>query len=83
MKLKSDLLFPLALLAFVSLAQAESTPPGPPRTATVNTSPRLDVAAMTRPIEKTIANGLRMVQFRTDVTVAAIRNSMAAKGAHP
>ena len=30
------------------------------------------------PIEKTVANGLRMVQFRTAVTVAAIRKSMAA-----
>jgi creatinine amidohydrolase len=35
------------------------------------------------PIEKTISNGLRMVQFRTDVTVAAIRRSMAAKAARP
>jgi creatinine amidohydrolase/Fe(II)-dependent formamide hydrolase-like protein len=33
------------------------------------------------PIEKTIANGLRIVQFRTDVTVAAIKRSMAAKSA--
>ncbi len=29
------------------------------------------------PIEKTIANGKRMVEFRTQVTVAAIRKSMA------
>jgi len=35
------------------------------------------------PIEKTISNGLRIVQFRTDVTVAAIRKSMAAKPARP
>ena len=33
------------------------------------------------PIEKTVSNGLRIVQFRTDVTVAAIRKSMAAKAA--
>jgi creatinine amidohydrolase/Fe(II)-dependent formamide hydrolase-like protein len=33
------------------------------------------------PIEKTIANGLRIVQFRTEVTVAAIRKSMAAASA--
>ncbi len=33
------------------------------------------------PIEKTISNGLRIVQFRTDVTVAAIRKSIAAKAA--
>ncbi len=31
------------------------------------------------PIEKTVSNGLRIVQFRTEVTVAAIRKSMAAK----
>jgi creatinine amidohydrolase/Fe(II)-dependent formamide hydrolase-like protein len=31
------------------------------------------------PIEKTIANGLRIVQFRTEVTVAAIRKSMATR----
>ncbi|MGE3275413.1 MAG: creatininase family protein [Vicinamibacterales bacterium] len=31
------------------------------------------------PIEKTIANGKRMVEFRTDATVAAIRKAMAAK----
>jgi creatinine amidohydrolase/Fe(II)-dependent formamide hydrolase-like protein len=35
------------------------------------------------PIERTISNGLRMVQFRSDVTVAAIRKSMAAKAARP
>ena len=29
------------------------------------------------PIEKTIANGKKMVEFRTQVTVAAIRKSMA------
>jgi len=33
------------------------------------------------PIEKTVSKGLRIVQFRTDVTVAAIRKSMAAKAA--
>jgi creatinine amidohydrolase/Fe(II)-dependent formamide hydrolase-like protein len=33
------------------------------------------------PIERTISNGLRIVQFRTDVTVAAINKSMAAKAA--
>jgi creatinine amidohydrolase/Fe(II)-dependent formamide hydrolase-like protein len=33
------------------------------------------------PIEKTIENGRKIVQFRTDVTVAAIRKSMAAKAA--
>ena len=32
------------------------------------------------PIETTIANGKRMIQFRTDVTVAAIQKAMAA---HP
>lgn len=31
------------------------------------------------PIEKTIANGKKMVEFRTKVTVEAIRKSMAAK----
>lgn len=31
------------------------------------------------PIEKTIENGRKIVQFRTDVTVAAIEKSMAAK----
>jgi creatinine amidohydrolase len=31
------------------------------------------------PIEKTIENGRKIVQFRTDVAVAAIRKSMAAK----
>lgn len=31
------------------------------------------------PIERTISNGLRIVQFRTGVTVAAINKSMAAK----
>jgi creatinine amidohydrolase/Fe(II)-dependent formamide hydrolase-like protein len=31
------------------------------------------------PIEKTIENGKRIVQFRTDVTVAAIRKSVAAR----
>lgn len=30
------------------------------------------------PIEKTIAHGRPIVQFRTDVTVAAIRTAMAA-----
>jgi creatinine amidohydrolase len=30
------------------------------------------------PIEKTIANGKRIVEFRTDVTVAAIKKAMAA-----
>ena len=35
------------------------------------------------PIEKTISNGLRIVQFRTEVTVAAVRKSMAAKPARP
>jgi creatinine amidohydrolase/Fe(II)-dependent formamide hydrolase-like protein len=35
------------------------------------------------PIENTISNGLRIVQFRTDVTVAAIRRSMAAKPPRP
>ena len=33
------------------------------------------------PMEKTVSNGLRIVQFRTDVAVAAIRKSMAAKAA--
>ena len=32
------------------------------------------------PIEKTIANGKRIVQFRTDATVAAIKKAMAAAG---
>ncbi|MCC7126474.1 MAG: creatininase family protein [Acidobacteria bacterium] len=31
------------------------------------------------PIEKTVANGLRMVQFRTNATVEAIKKSMAAR----
>jgi creatinine amidohydrolase/Fe(II)-dependent formamide hydrolase-like protein len=31
------------------------------------------------PIEKTISNGLRIVQFRTEVTVAAIKRSMSSK----
>lgn len=31
------------------------------------------------PIEKTVSDGLRIVQFRTDVTVAAIKKSMAAR----
>jgi hypothetical protein len=31
------------------------------------------------PIEKTVANGLRIVRFRTDVTVAAIKRSMSSK----
>src|SRR5690606_40189420 len=31
------------------------------------------------PIEKTIENGRKIVQFRTDVTVAAIEKSIAAK----
>jgi creatinine amidohydrolase len=35
------------------------------------------------PIEKTIENGRRIVTFRTDVTVEAIRKSMAAKPARP
>ena len=35
------------------------------------------------PIEKTIENGKKIVQFRTDATVAAIKKSMAAKGAKP
>ena len=35
------------------------------------------------PIEKTIENGRKIVKFRTDVTVAAINKSMAAKGARP
>jgi len=33
------------------------------------------------PIETTISNGLRIVQFRTEVTVAAIRKSMAGRPA--
>lgn len=33
------------------------------------------------PIEKTIENGKKLVKFRTDVTVAAIRKSMAASSA--
>ena len=32
------------------------------------------------PIEKTIANGKRIVEFRTDATVAAIKKAMAAAG---
>jgi hypothetical protein len=35
------------------------------------------------PIEKTIENGRKIVQFRTEVTVAAIKKSMAAKAARP
>jgi creatinine amidohydrolase len=35
------------------------------------------------PIEKTVANGLRIVQFRTDVTVAAIKQSMTNRPAAP
>lgn len=31
------------------------------------------------PAEKTIENGKKMVKFRTDVTVAAIRKAMATK----
>jgi creatinine amidohydrolase len=31
------------------------------------------------PIEKTVSDGLRIVQFRTDVTVSAIKRSMAVK----
>ena len=32
------------------------------------------------PIEKTIANGKRIVEFRTDATVAAIKKAMTAAG---
>jgi len=35
------------------------------------------------PVEKTIENGRKLVKFRTDVSVAAIKKSMAAKSARP